>query len=80
VPEPTMPYLQLTVEVSLPDSATDEQREKFRRALEELGGSPTLVIAIGLPPSATPAQRENFEKAMRERFPEAPIDTKPIDG
>ena len=79
MPEPTTPYLQFTIDVSLPDSATDEQHEKFRRKLEELGGSTRLTVAIGLRDSATPEQRERFEEALKGAFPDAPIDTKPID-
>ncbi|HTK60298.1 MAG TPA: hypothetical protein VL283_03805 [Candidatus Baltobacteraceae bacterium] len=83
MPEPIPPYVQLTVEVSLPDSATDEQREAFRRAMEAHGASPQFAVIIGLPSTATPEERERFGKALQETFPDFPvldvIDTKPID-
>ena len=79
MPEPNPPYLQLTIDVSLPDTATDEQREKFRSALDELGASPRLILSFELPPETTPEQRDRFEDALAEALFASPIDIKPID-
>jgi len=82
--EPTKKtVLNLEISVSLPDSATDEQRERFRRSLEEQGASTAFTVSVGLPHTATPEEQERFSEALKEAFPDLPvlpeIDTKPID-
>ena len=75
----TAPVLRINLEVGPPTEASEEQKERFLRSMQEICGTTGIVIEIGLPDSATPEQRDAFVKALREAFPGYEIDTKPID-
>lgn len=68
MPDPTpdpVPIMAFAIEIDLPASATDEQRQAFFRELERLGGSASLTVTVGVDPSVPPEKREAFAAALR---------------
>lgn len=69
----SVPIFEFTLTVSLPESATDEQRQAFFRELERLGGTSALTVTVGLDPSVPPEKREVFAAALRSALEPPPV-------
>lgn len=74
VPDPApVPIMTIAIEISLPESATDEQRRIFFRELERLGGTTSLTLTIAVDPAVPSEKREAFAAALRTALEPSPV-------